>query len=148
MTKTKRISKEQRLRDGVAYAASCLKEAGDPLHNLGPSGQYEDVFKRYSAAMLRLVEFDCPIAIEEWSWDGYAGTFHFKWVFGAQVREPGAGKKDFETQFVGMYSYARLDPSKPLDEELTRLRDEAEHFHAMRNGVMMWSTKVAKGETP
>lgn len=148
MTKPKkRVSREQRLRDDVAYAASCLKEAGEPLHNLGPSGQYEDVFKRYSEAMRKLVAFDCPIGVEEWSWDGYAGTFHFRWVFGAQVRELGTDK-DYDTRFVKMSTYTRLDPSKPLDEELTRLRAEAEHFDQMRGAVMRWSTKVAKGETP
>lgn len=147
MTKTKqRVSKQQRLRDDVAYAASCLKEAGDPLHNLGPSGQYEDVFKRYSEAVRALVMYDCPISIEDWSWDGYAGTFHFKWVFGAQVRELGSDK-EYDTRFVGMHAYSRFDPSKPLDEELTRLRTEAEHFDEMRGAVMRWSRDQAKSKT-
>ena len=143
-TKTKRVPKLQRLYDDVHHAASCLKEAGEPLHNLGPSGQYEDVFKRYSAAMLRLVEFDVPVAIEDWSWDGYAGTFHFKWVFGAQVRELGADAKEYETRYVGMHAYSRLDPSKSLEQEIARLRAEAEHFDQMRGAVMRWS----RGLTP
>lgn len=138
--------RDLKLRDAVAYAASCLKEAGDPRHNLGPSGQYADAFERYSQAMRTLVVHHCELpyfGVEEWDWDAYQGTFHFKWTFGAQTRELNA-ENEYELRHVGMHAYARLDDSKPLDEELARLRAEAEHFHAMRNAVMMWAAQQAK----
>lgn len=145
MTKTKRrVSREQRLRDDVAYAASCLKEAGDPLHHLGPSGQYEDAFQRYSKAMHALLAFDCPLGIEEWTWDGYAGTFHFKWVFGAQARELGSAKA-YETRYINMTSHGRLDDSKLIDEELVRLRAEAVYLDEMRRALTRWSHDHVKG---
>ena len=49
--KKQRQTQEQKLLDAVAHAASCLKEAGEPLHGLGPSLHYADAFDRYGRAL-------------------------------------------------------------------------------------------------
>lgn len=136
--KMKRQSKEQKLRDAVSYAASCLKEAGDPLHGLGPSEQYADAFNRYSAALKNLLQFDCPLHVVDWSWDGYEGNFHFYWEFGAQLAKPGVAY-EHDTRYLAMRTAARLDPAQSLDEELTRLRAEAEHLDELRGAALRWA---------
>jgi len=139
MATKKRQSKEQKLRDAVAYAASCLKEAGAPLHGLGPSLHYADAFERYSRALKDLLQFDCPLHVADWSWDGYEGNFHFYWEFTAQLAQPGA-KYDHDTRGLAMRTMARLDPEKPLDEELTRLRAEADHYDELRRATLRWAS--------
>ena len=78
-TKKSRVTQEQKLLDAASYALSCLKEAGDPLHGLGPSEQYAAAFNRYGDALKALVAFDCPLHVTDWDWDGYEGTFRFRW---------------------------------------------------------------------
>jgi hypothetical protein len=134
----KRQTREQKLFDAVSHAASCLKEAGEPLHGLGPSAQYADAFDRYARALKDLVVHECPLHVADWSWDGYEGNFHFFWEFGAQLAQPGT-KHDYDTRFVQMRCPARLDPEKPLHEELARLRAEAEHYDELRGAMMRWS---------
>lgn len=138
-TKTKkRQSQEQKLRDTVAYLASCLKEAGDPLHGLGPSRQYADAFERYSSALKDLVSHHCPLHVADWSWDGYEGNFHFYWEFGVKLAQPGA-TYEHDTRFMESRCVAQLDPDKPLDEELERLRAEAEHYDELRGVMLRWA---------
>jgi hypothetical protein len=137
MTKKKRQSREQKLLDEVAYAASCLKEAGDPLHGLGPSRHYADMFDRYSRALSALVSYECPLHVADWGWDGYEGNFHFQWEFGGRLSQP--GKHDLDTRFVGMHCAGSFDPRKPLSEELTRLRAEADHYDELRGAMLRWA---------
>ena len=137
-TKKQRQTREQKLLDAVSYAASCLKEAGDPLHGLGPSGQYADAFHRYAAALKDLLAHECPLHVADWSWDGYEGNFHFTWEFSAQLAQPGT-KHDYDTRFVSLRCPARLYPQKPLLEELARLHAEAAHYDAMRRAMMCWA---------
>jgi hypothetical protein len=137
-TTKRRQSREQKLLDAVAHAASCLKEAGDPLHGLGPSQHYADVFDRYSRALSALVAHECPLHVADWDWDGYEGNFHFWWEFGAQLAQPGT-KYEHDRRFVAMRCAARLDPQRPLLEELARLRAEAAHYDEMRGAMMRWA---------
>jgi len=126
-TKAKRQSKEQKLRDAAAYAASCLKEAGDPRHGLGPSTQYADAFDRYGHALRDLVSHACALHVADWHWNGYEGKFDFHWEFGAKLAQPNAAY-DYDTHFVAARCAAELDPEKPFDEELARLAAEAKHY--------------------
>ena len=137
-TKKQRQSQEQKLRDAVSYAASCLKEAGGPLHGLGPSLHYADAFERYGRALKELLAHACRLHVADWSWDGYDGNFAFFWEFGAQLAQPGTSY-DHDTRFVAMRCPARFDPEKPLVEELARLRAEAEHYDEMRGAMMRWA---------
>jgi len=139
MATKKRQSKEQKLRDAMTYAASCLKEAGAPLHGLGPSLHYADAFDRYSRALKDLLQFDCPLHVGDWSWDGYEGNFHFFWEFTAQLVQPGT-KYDHDTRSLAMRTMARFDPEKPLDEELARLHAEAEHYDELRRAMSRWAS--------
>lgn len=138
-TKKQRQTQEQKLLDAVTYAASCLKEAGDPLHGLGPSQQYADAFHRYTRALKNLVAQTCPLHVADWSWDGYEGNFHFYWEFSAQLAQPGM-KYDHNTRSMAMRCPAGLDPQKPLLEELARLREEAEHYDEMRGAMLRWAS--------
>lgn len=142
-TKTKRRSQEQKLRDAVADAASNLKEAGEPLLGLGPNRRYENAFDRYSSAVKDLLAHKCPLHVADWSWDGYEGNFTFQWEFGTQLAQPGATYAH-DTRFVAARCAAVLDPQKPLDEELARLRTEAEHYGELRNAMMRWASERAK----
>ena len=140
MAKTKKSDEQKltKLTDAVNYAASCLKEAGDPLHGLGPSQQYADAFDRYSRALKDLLAGTCVLHAADWSWNGYDGTFGFRWEFGAQLAQPGA-TYDHDTRFVEFTCPASFDPQKPFDEELARLRAEAEHYAEMRSAMMRWA---------
>lgn len=137
-TKKQRQAQEQKLLDAVAHAASCLKEAGEPLHNLGPSLQYADAFNRYASAVKDLLAFECPLHVADWSWDGYEGNFHFYWEFGTQLAQPGS-QFDHDTCFVAMRCAARLHPAKPLLEEVARLHAEASHYDKLRGAMMCWA---------
>jgi hypothetical protein len=137
-TKKQRQAQEQKLLDAVAYAASCLKEAGEPLHGLGPSARYAAAFDRYSSALKNLLSFECPLHVADWSWDGYEGNFGFTWDFGAQLAQPGS-KYEHDTRFLTMHCAARFDPTKPLSEELARLRVEAVHYDELRKATMRWA---------
>lgn len=137
-TKKKRQPQEQKLRDSVAKAASWLKEAGDPLHGLGPSLHYADAFNHYSLALKALLQQVCPLNVADWSWDGYEGNFHFWWEFGVQLAQPGSSY-DHDTRFVASRCAGRFDPQKPLDEELARLRTEAEHYDELRGAMSRWA---------
>jgi len=138
-TKKQRHSKEQKLLDAVTHAASCLKEAGEPLHGLGPSARYASAFDLYGHALRDLLAHECPLHVADWSWDGYEGNFHFYWEFGTQLAQPGAAY-EHDTRFTAMRSAARLDPAKPLLEELARLRAEASHYEELRNAVVRWAS--------
>lgn len=137
-TTKKRQSQEQKLLDAVSYAASCLKEAGEPLHNLGPSYQYAAAFDLYARALKELLAFECPLHVADWTWDGYEGNFSFYWEFGTQLAQPNT-KYDNDRRFVEMRCMARFDPNKPRSEELARLRAEAEHYGAMRDAMARWA---------
>jgi hypothetical protein len=137
-TKKQRQAQEQKLLDAVAHAASCLKEAGDPLHGLGPSLHYADAFGRYAGALKDLVAHTCALHVADWSWDGYEGNFHFHWEFGTQLAQPGA-QYDHDTRFVEMRCLSRFNPEKSLLEELERLRAEATHYGEMRGAMMRWA---------
>lgn len=137
-TKTTKRPKRQKLFDAVSHAASCLKEAGETLHGLGPSAQYADAFDRYGRALKDLVAHECPLHVADWSWDGYAGNFHFFWEFGEQLSQPRVAH-DHDTRYVAMRCPARLDPQQPLTEELDRLRAEAEHYDELRGAMMRWA---------
>lgn len=134
----KRQTQEQKLLDAVVYAASCLKEAGDPLHGLGPSLHYADAFGRYGSALKDLVAHACPLHVADWGWDGYEGNFHFYWEFGTQLEQPGT-KYDHDTRFVSMRCAGRFDPQKSPLEELARLRAEASHYDEMRGAMLCWA---------
>lgn len=138
LTKKKRQSQEQKLLDAVTYAASCLKEAGEPLRGLGPSRHYTDAFDRYASALKDLLQHKCPLHVADWSWDGYAGDFHFYWEFGTRLVQPGQ-KYEHDTRFVESRLAARLDPQKPLLEELARLHAEAKHYDELRGVMMRWA---------
>ena len=140
-TKKQRQSQEQKLLDAVSYAASLLKEAGSPLHGLGPNQQYADDFDRYSKRLKDLVSFECPLHVADWSWDGYEGNFGFRWEFGAPLAQPGE-KYEHATRFLAMSCPAKLDPEKPLLEELARLRAEAAHYDELRKATMRWAADV------
>ncbi len=142
-SKQQRQSKEQKLLDAVAHAASCLKEAGEPLRGLGPSLHYADAFDRYGRALKDLLSHECPLHVADWSWDGYEGNFHFYWEFSAQLVRPGA-QYVYDTRFVAMRSASRLDPGKPLLEELARLRAEAQHYDDLRGVMMRWASEARK----
>ena len=137
-TKKQRQAQQQKLLDAVSHAASCLKEAGEPLHGLGPSLQYADAFNRYASALKDLLAFECPLHVADWSWDGYEGNFHFYWEFGTQLAQPGS-QYDYDTRFVAMRCVARLDPAKPLLEEVARLHAEAAHYDELRGAMMRWA---------
>lgn len=143
-TKKKRQTQEQKLRDAVAYAASCLKEAGDPLHGLGPSQQYADAFNRYGEALKALLAYVCPLHVSEWNWDGYEGNFNFCWDFGTQLAQPGAKYDDFDTRFAQMKCVACFHLDRPLDEELSRLVAEAEHYAELRNAMCRWAADTRR----
>lgn len=145
-TKTNK-RQEQKLHDAVSHAASCLKEAGEPLYGLGPSLHYADAFERYSKAMKDLVAYVCPLNVADWSWDGYEGSFHFWWDFGAPLAQPGT-EHDYDTRFVQMRCATRLDPQKPLSEELARLRAEAAHYDELRSMALRWATVTHRASKP
>ena len=134
----KRQTQEQKLLDAVSYAASCLKEAGEPLHGLGPSDQYADAFGRYARALKDLVAHACPLHVADWGWDGYEGNFHFFWEFSAQLSQPGV-KYEHDTRPVMSRCPGRFDPQQPLLEELARLRAEAEHYDELRGVMLRWA---------
>lgn len=136
----KRRTQDQKLLDAAAHAASCLKEAGDPLRGLGPNQRYADAFDRYSRALKDLVAHACALHVADWSWDGYEGHFGFFWEFGAQLVQPTS--YDHDTRFVESRCAARLDPEKPLLEELARLRDEAAHYDELRGAMLRWARVV------
>ena len=136
--KQQRQSKEQKLLDAVTHASSCLKEAGEPLHGLGPSFQYAAAFDVYGRALKDLLAHECPLLAADWTWDGYEGNFRFYWEFGTQLAQPGT-KYDHDQRFVEMRCMARFDPSKPLGEELVRLRAEAEHYGELRDAMSRWA---------
>jgi len=138
VTKKQRQAKEQKLQDAVSYAASCLKEAGDPLHGLGPSLHYADAFDRYSHALKDLVSHACALHVGDWGWNGYDGRFDFRWEFSASLAQP-TGRYDHDTRFLSMHCPARFDPEAPRLEELARLRAEAEHYAALRDATMRWA---------
>jgi hypothetical protein len=140
MKAKKRVQKGQKLRAAVTYAASCLKEAGAPLHGLGPSLHYADAFARYSSALKDLVAHACPLHVADWSWDGYEGNFHFYWEFGAQLAQP-ASTYEHDTRFVAARCASCFDLDKPLDDELARLHAEAEHYDELRGAMMRWSNE-------
>ena len=137
-TKKQRQTQEQKLLDAVTYAASCLKEAGDPLYSLGPSERYADAFGRYARALKDLVAHACSLHVADWSWDGYEGNFHFFWEFSAQLAQPGV-KYEHDTRPVMSRCPARFDPQKSLLEELDRLRAEAEHYDELRGAMLRWA---------
>ena len=141
-TKTKRLTdkQKQKLHDAVSYAASCLKEAGDPLHGLGPSQQYANAFERYGDALRALLAKTCSLHVGEWSWDGYEGNFRFCWEFGAQLSQPDA-TYEHDTRYVETRCPAKLDPNQPLDAELARLAAEAEHYDELRGEMLRWAGK-------
>jgi hypothetical protein len=147
MAKTKKQwqAQEQKLLDAVSYAASCLKEAGDPLHGLGPSLRYADAFDRYGRALKDLVAHECPLHVAEWCWNGYDGTFDFCWEFSAQLAQP-AMRHDHDTKFLSMRCAGCLNPEKPLLEELARLRAEARHYDydELRSATMRWAHSARK----
>jgi hypothetical protein len=133
-------AKKLKLFDAAMHAASCLKEAGEPLHGLGPSQQYADAFNRYSLALKALVAGTCALHVGEWSWDGYEGNFRFRWEFGAQLAQPHAAY-DHDTRFVETVCPAVLDPNQPLESELDRLAAEAEHYEGLRGEMLRWASK-------
>jgi hypothetical protein len=137
-TTKQRQAQQQKLLDAVSYAASCLKEAGEALHGLGPSAQYAAAFDRYGEALKSLLAHECALHLADWSWDGYEGNFRFAWEFGAQLAQPGAAY-DHDTRFVEMRCPAALDPQKPLAEELDRLRAEASHYAELRGAMLRWA---------
>lgn len=138
MKKKQRQAQEQKLLDAVAHEASRLKEAGEPLHGLGPSLHYAEAFDRYGCALKSLVAYVCPLLVADWSWNGYDGTFDFYWEFSAQLAQPGT-KYDHDTRFLSMRCPARFDPTKPLLEELARLRAEAAHYDELRGATVRWA---------
>ena len=107
-----RRSKEQKLRDAVADAASNLKEAGEAKLGLGPNCRYADAFDRYGLALQALLQHAVSLHVADWSWDGYEGNFHFYWEFGAQLAQPGA-TYEHDTRFVHARCAALLEPEKP-----------------------------------
>ena len=133
-------AKTQKLLDAAMHAASALKEAGDPLHGLGPSQQYADAFNRYSQALKALVAGTCALHVGDWSWDGYEGAFRFYWEFGAQLAQPDA-TYEHDTRYLETRCPATLDPNQPLDAELTRLVTEAEHYSELRGEMLRWAGK-------
>jgi hypothetical protein len=137
-TKKQRQSQEQKLLDAVSHTASCLKEAGEPLHGLGPSYQYAAAFDLYARALKELLAFKCSLHMADWTWDGYEGNFHFHWEFGTQLAQPGT-QYDHDQRFVELRCMARFDPNKPLGDELARLRAEAEHYGELRNALTRWA---------
>ena len=139
-TKAKRQSQKQKLFDATMHAASCLKEAGDPLHGLGPSQQYADAFNRYSQALKVLVAGTCALHVGDWGWDGYEGSFHFYWEFGAQLAQPDAAY-EHDTRYLETRCRAKLDPNQPLDTELARLAAEAAHYDELRGEMLRWADK-------
>jgi hypothetical protein len=145
MAKTKKQwqAKEQKLLDAVSYAASCLKEAGDPLHGLGPSLHYADAFDLYGRALKDLVALECPLHVADWRWNGYDGTFDFYWELSAQLAQP-AMRHDHDMKFLSMRCAGCLDPEKPLLEELARLRAEARHYDELRSATMRWAHSARK----
>jgi hypothetical protein len=147
--KTKRRNQEQKLRDAASYAASCLKDAGEALHNLGPSQHYADAHAKCGRALKDLVQWKAGSMahVADWSWDGYEGLWTFRWEFGFQAAQPGATYAH-DTRFVAMSCAAQLDGDKLLDEELTRLCHEARHYDEMRGAMMRWATTTAKAVTP
>jgi len=136
VTKRKKTgARGQKLLDAANHAASCLREAGEPLHGLGPSQHYADAFACYSRALYALVVHECPLHAADWDWDGYEGKFHFWWEFGTPVEQPGS-EYAHDTRFVALRCPAQLDPQEALSGELSRLRVEAEHYAEMRGVVM------------
>ena len=133
-------AKAQKLLDAAMHAASCMKEAGDPLHGLGPSRQYADAFNRYSEALKALVAGTCALHVSDWDWDGYEGTFRFYWEFGAQLAQPDAAY-EHDTRYVETRCPAKLDPNQPLDAELARLAAEALHYEELRGEMLRWTGK-------
>jgi hypothetical protein len=142
-TKAKRQTQKQKLFDAVTHAASCLKEAGDPLHGLGPSQQYADAFNRYSEALKALLVSVCPLHVSDWDWDGYEANFHFWWDFGTALAQP-CTQYDYDTRFVQMKCASRLYPDRPLDEELSRLAAEAQHYAELRNAMGRWAADARR----
>ena len=142
-TKKQQQAPEQTLHDAVSYASSCLKEAGDPLHGLGPSRQYADAFDRYGRALKDLVAGTCALHVADWDWDGYGGTFTFRWEFSTQLAQPGT-KYEHQTRVLAMSCAAHLDPEKPRLEELARLHAEAKHYEELRNATMRWAHDARK----
>lgn len=145
MTKmrTKTQAKALKLHDAVSHAASCLKEAGEPLHGLGPSQQYADAFARYGHALKELLAYQCTLHMADWRWNGYEGRFDFYWEFGAQLAQPEA-HYEYDTRFMEARCPAMLDPQKPLDDELTRLRAEALHYNNLRRHMVLWAADQRK----
>jgi hypothetical protein len=145
MAKQPRRSQEQKLRDAVAHASSCLKEAGDPLHGRGPSAPYAAAFDAYGRALKDLVQHKAGSLahVWDWDWDGYNGRWTFQWEFGFQAAQPGATYAH-DTRFVRMACAAHLDDAKPLDEELVRLHAEAKHYDEMRGAMGRWAHEQAK----
>jgi hypothetical protein len=137
-TKKQRQAQEQKLLDVVTHAASCLKEAGDPLHGLGPSLHYADAFDRYGRALKELVKHTCMLHVADWDWDGYEGLFTFRWDFSVALAQPGT-KYDYQTRFVEMSCQAHLNADKLLSEELARLRAEAAYYDELRKATQRWA---------
>lgn len=142
-TKKQQQAHEQKLLDAVSHAASCLKEEGDPLRGLGPCAQYAAAFDRYGKALKDLVSGTCVLHVADWDWDGYEGTFDFRWDFSTPVAQPDA-KYEHQTCFLAMSCAAHLDPEKPLLEELARLRAEAKHYEEFRNATVRWASAARK----
>jgi len=142
-TKKQRQAQEQKLLDAVSYAASLLKEAGSPLHGLGPNQEYADDFARYAERLKELVAFECPLHVADWSWNGYEGRFDFYWEFSTSLAQPGA-VYEHDVRTVTSRCLAQLDSEKPLLEELARLRAEAAHYDAMRGAMMRWASDARK----
>lgn len=142
-TKKQQQAQEQKLLDAVSHTASCLKEAGEPLRGLGPCAQYASAFDRYGAALKDLVAGTCALHVSDWDWDGYDGTFTFRWEFSTQLAQPGS-KYEHQTRFLEMSCAAHFDPEKPLLEELARLRAEAEHYGELRNATARWAHNARK----
>jgi hypothetical protein len=139
-----KISKQKllKLRDAIADASSALKEAGDPLLGRGINERYVIAHKRYGDAVEAMVKATCVLHVADWQWDGYENRFCFSWEFSVQLCQP--GKVEYDTRYVQMSTHAQFDDSLPLDEELTRLRIESEHYDELRSAAMQWSRDVTK----
>jgi len=142
-TKAKRQSQKQKLADAVTSAAATLRDMCDPLHGLGPSQQYADAFNRYSNALKALVASVCTLHMSEWDWDGYEGNFRFVWDFGTPLAQPGT-KYEHDTRFMHLKCASKFHPDRPLDEELSRLASEAQHYADLRTAMMRWAADARR----
>lgn len=139
----KNLSKTAKLKlqDAFSYAMSCLKEAGEPLLNGGPSQTYADAHARMGRALYALLQAQTKTHMAEWDWDGYEGHFRFTWDFTAKLAQK--NRPAYDTRWCGLSARGHFDPSKPFDEELARLCAEAEYFDELGKAVGAWAQAKA-----